>query len=136
MDQQDNQINKPVDNQPSGAPAPGTQQSPTVPGAPQAPAQQTPQTAPPQTEAAAAEEGTNYTTNVGQSMIDLLTDISLSDVKKQVIATKMRLPLEQVDAICNKLLGKIDAEDLTEADLAFLMTAPIADSTNDHESSK
>jgi hypothetical protein len=69
----------------------------------------------------------DYILNVGQSMIDLLTDISNSDVRKQKIATEMRISVEQVTTICDRLLEKIDSGELTEEDLAFLITAPIAD---------
>lgn len=69
----------------------------------------------------------DYILNVGQSMIDLLTDISNSDVRKQKIATEMRISVEQVTTICDRLLEKIDSGELTEEDLAFLITSPIAD---------
>ncbi len=71
----------------------------------------------------------DYITNVGQSMIDLLTDISNSDIRKQKIATEMRISVEQVTTICNRLLDKIDSGELNEEDLAFLITSPIADTT-------
>ncbi|GIW61436.1 MAG: hypothetical protein KatS3mg089_0288 [Patescibacteria group bacterium] len=75
----------------------------------------------------------DYITNVGQSMIDLLTDISNSDVRKQKIATEMRISIEQVTTICNRLLDKIDSGELTEEDLAFLIASPIADASLNQE---
>ncbi len=77
----------------------------------------------------------DYILNVGQSMIDLLTDISNSDVRKQKIATEMRISVEQVTTICDRLLEKIDSGELTEEDLAFLITSPIADNAPTQEES-
>lgn len=105
-------------------------QVPQTPVAAPAASQQTPpvsETSPSQPVPVAADEAGSYITNVGQSMVDLLTDISTSDVAKQKIAARMRLPVEQVAATCNRLLDKIDNVELTEEDLAFLLTAPIAD---------
>ena len=69
----------------------------------------------------------DYVKNVGESMVDLLTDISTSQAAQQKIATEMRISVQRVDAICTRLLEKYDSEELQYADFAFLMTAPIAE---------
>jgi hypothetical protein len=69
----------------------------------------------------------DYITNVGEQLIDLLTDISLSDEAKQKVADTMRLPVPQVTAILDRLLDKIDSGQVTAAELALIMTAPVAD---------
>jgi len=69
----------------------------------------------------------DYITNVGEQLIDLLTDISLSDEAKQKVADTMRLPVPQVTAILDRLLDKIDNGQVTAAELALIMTAPVAD---------
>jgi hypothetical protein len=69
----------------------------------------------------------DYITNVGERLIDLLTDISLSDEAKQKVADTMRLPVPQVTAILDRLLDKIDNDQVTAAELALIMAAPVAD---------
>lgn len=81
----------------------------------------------PTEEVVGANDDASYVVKVGRSMVDLLTDISVSDTSKQQIAEEMKLSVDQVNTICTKLLDKIDNGDITEEDLAFLMTAPIAD---------
>lgn len=81
------------------------------------------------------EVETNYVINVGQAMVDLLTEVSMSDTKKQLISTEMGLPLDQVTSLCTSLLDKYDSGALTEAELAFLMAAPVADSVSPETSS-
>lgn len=77
--------------------------------------------------------GGEYIDNVGVSLIDLLTDISLSEDLIQKVADTMRLPVDKARIILESLLDKIDKRELTEAEIAFIITAPVADENDSQE---
>lgn len=77
------------------------------------------------------DERGDYVTNVGGSLVDLLTDISLSETRQQKVADTMRISVEEGKALLHGLLDKIDKEELTRAELALIMTAPVADETSE-----
>lgn len=64
-------------------------------------------------------------------MVDLLTDISMSEERKQKVAQAMRISVSQVTTLVEELLDKIDSEQITEAELAFIITSPVADETDE-----
>lgn len=133
MDQQDNQTMPPPQSQSTPATPQIDQPAASQPG--QIPAVPVTPTPSPTSPASAPVEEVNYITNVGQSMVDLLTDISTSDTGKQKIAAEMNIPVEQIETLCNGLLEKIDSQIITEAELAFLLTAPITESGADQDQS-
>jgi hypothetical protein len=82
---------------------------------------------PPQEQQAQQQQQGDYITNVGRSMVDLLTDISLSDELTKTVADTMRLTVGQVTEILEGLLDKVDNEQVTEEELALIITAPVVD---------
>jgi len=76
------------------------------------------------------QEG-DYVTNVGVSMVDLFTDISMSEERKQKVAETMRISVAQVATIVEQLLDKIDNEQITEEELAFIISSPVADEVDE-----
>jgi len=73
----------------------------------------------------------DYVTNVGLSMIDLFTDISMSEGRKQKVAEAMKISVAQVTTIVEQLLDKIDNEQITEEELVFIISSSVADEFDD-----
>jgi hypothetical protein len=77
----------------------------------------------------------NYIANVGGSVIRLLATIYRDEQSKQKVAETMRLPVEQVTSILEGLVEKLKSEQLTEAELALIMTSPVAETADEKQTS-
>ncbi len=148
MDQSNSQNNPPqagvsvqqsVQTQPAPVqpPAETTPQAVASPAPAQAASEQTPPAVPtPSVEQSTPEAPqNNYVHTVGESLIDLLTDISTSDARKQKLAEVMKISVEDVTGILDELLDKIDGELITEAELALIMTSPVTEEANGQKQS-
>lgn len=123
---------QPVSAPQPSAPSPAPQQQTT----PAAPTPSQAQQAPVEQESMDQQESQpgptpseKYIYYVGGGLIELLTQISTNDGQLQKVADTMRMPATDAASLLKELLEKIDSGALTDAELAFLMTAPVADET-------
>jgi len=76
-----------------------------------------------------AEEATadDYVENVGGSLLDLMDEVNEDDNLIQLVADEMKIDVTKAKSILTTLLDKLDKEQITMEELAFIMAVTVAD---------
>lgn len=69
----------------------------------------------------------DYIENVGESLIDLMDEVNSDDNLIKIVADEMKLDEVKVKSILTTLLDKIDKEQITVEELAFIMAVTVVD---------
>jgi hypothetical protein len=80
-----------------------------------------------QTSSDITQQAEGYVEEVGGSLLDLMDEVSTDDTLIQTVADEMKLDINKVKSILTTLLDKIDKDQITIEELAFIMAVTVVD---------